>query len=1079
MIRLARSKRQVEVGPQTRPRRGLKGRRCTRSEIPHRVAAGVVFAWVWIQGCGGEPGAARSLREHAETGPPVEGMLVRRVHGRPTADSESAGRRREGFDANRGALRRDGSDEVDAASAAGLHALLRGRHGKAVASLRAAALSGDDWRDWNDLAVALGERARVEDRRLDQVRALSAALRAARLAPDEPEVTFNLALTLSKLHLHRSARVAWARFLTLEPAFLGTEDPYEVARTYLASLSRAARRERWDEAASGLDEIELPDETWRIDALVRDFADLVRTHAERRLTAQWSAAVLAGDFASADQASEIGRAIGGSLSAQRGEHSIADLFDFVDRCRERADNGVACARSIVEYVEGVDAFNAGDLATAEHLLASAAAGLREVSSPLHRWADYYLVYATFHRDVPASLEGLTKQLTPHVESRYPSLAGRIHWRIGVAAASLGSSQDARDHYLRGQQLLSNAGGPEEASFAHALLAEAYDLIGDTARAWWHRLELFGVAAYSGDPRAVHSMLATSARALLSEGETESALAFLDELVDHAVEIDQPEYLAEAYRDRGELLARTGDAVAALHDLERARALALELGDSARREHLLATIALTEGVAWMRTNPVGAVERFTGALSDFDHARNGFYRQRSLGLRAAVLKRLGDLHSALEDRREEIRLLEFQRESVRDRSRLGALAPAQEAYDAAVEILVELDRPLEALSLAERGRGRYLLDLLGEAAGTAASPLPAAEIQRRLPGDTALVQYAVLDHEVVTWVLDLAGLRQVRFPIAARRLESLVAALASEFEASAGETRVQAVSAELHRILIAPLDLDYRTVDRIVFIPDRQLFRVPFAALFDPRTARFLVEDIAVSIAPSASLFLAATPRGRFGDGPALVVANPDLEDTPYDGLPRLPGALAEARAVASLYPGAAVLEGGDATASSVLAAMSGARLLHFAGHALANGDRALRSELLLAPSVEHGGAVSFEELVQRRVLAIPIVVLSACGTADGFTVDREGPLGLAAAFMATGSSAVLATLWRVDDQGSPALLYDFHSGLVAGQRPSDAWRRAVVKRLGERDGSAQSLATWAAFTLFETVREARIDGREE
>jgi CHAT domain-containing protein len=967
--------------------------------------------------------------------------------------------------------RRSGEGAADASSA-GLRALAAGRHDKAVANLRSAVLRSDDWRDWNDLAVALIARAGSQDHPLDLLRALTAARRASTLAPDAPEARFNVALALSKLHLRRSAARAWEGFLDSPPLAPIPEADRTVAEGHLERLTAPSRRERWARELAGLETVELPGGEGRIAELTREFPDLIRIHAERQLVGRWSRAVLDGDAAGAARTETLGRAIGAALARQRGEHSVEDIFAFLATCGGRADRGVACARPAAAYAEGVEAFYAGDLGLAEQRLATAAAGLRELASPLRRWAEYFLVYATFHRSIPVSLAALRGQLTPPVERRYPSLAGRLNWRVGVAEASLGHNQVAREHYLRGQDLLTVGAGPEEAAFADALLAEAFDLIGDAERAWRHRLHLLRVVAYSGDSRMVQSMLGTASLELLSRGEVDAAGVFIAELFDQATDIGQPEYLAEAYRQRGELLARVGKTRAAADSLARSRSLALALGASARRDQLLETIELTEGATRVRTDPGHAVAVLTEAFSGFERAENAFYRRMALGLRARALQDLGDLRAALDDRRAELDLLEDQRAAVRDDSRLVALAPAQEAYDSAVEILILLDRPHEALTIAERGRCRYLLDLLGDAAGASAAPLSASEIQSRLPRGTALVEYTVLNRELVAWVVDAAGLRLVRVPVAAERVGHLVATLTADVEASIPEPELRASSAAPYRVLVAPLGLDLSEIDRLVFIPDRDLFRVPFAALFDEREGRYLIEDVAVAVAPSASLFLAHVESGRADDGPELVVGAPELTGTPYPGLPPLPGALTEARAVASLYAGASLLEGNGATVDAFLAALDGARLLHFAGHALANGDRALRSELLLARSGDHAGPLSFADLLERDVLGTPIVVLSACRTADGFAVDREGPLGLASVFIATGSRAVLATLWRVDDRDGAALLTEFHAGLIAGERPSTAWRRAVMRALGDPAPSDLSFRAWAAFNLFEAARES-------
>ncbi len=960
---------------------------------------------------------------------------------------------------------------AESARLQGLAALLDGRLEAAQAGFRSASLRGDDWRPWNDLAVASLERARAEDRPLDLLRGITAARRAAELAPDRPEVRFNLALALSKLHLRHSAARAWREFLDAASSSAeNLEAEVAVARGHLRRLTAPTRTQRFERRAADLEALPLPAALTLADALVGEFPDLIRIHAERRLTERWSRAVLAGEAAAAERARALGAGIGAELANRHGDHLVETLFAALGDCQHRPDRGRDCARAAAAFAEGVAAFYEGNLERAEAKLAQVGGEPREgLPEPLRRMANFYRAYSRFQLRLPGAREDFERQLTPEVERRYPSLAGWIHWRLGVVLLSLADNQGARDHFVRGRELLAAGSAYEEAVYAQNLIAEAFDLIGDVDQAWRCRLELFAIKAYSGETRPVHGMLTTAALGLLAQGEIDAAGAFLDELVDQDLEAGQPEYLAEAYGTRAEQRARLREWEAALDDIERARPLVAMLGASVRRDQVSRALDLAEAAARSAIDPAGANRLLSELLDHFEAASNALYGLRTVELRARTWERQGDPERALADWRKAIDLREAQRDRVKDDSRAVALEAAQTAYDAVLATLIERGQPgdvLEALTIAERARARYLLDLLGSDAGMRTKPLAAQEILAGVPVGTLLVEYGVLEQELVAWVIEGGRVRMVRTPVTAEQLSRLVTTLRNDIGAGLSQAVLRADSQVLYDTLIEPLALELGGADRIVFVPDRDLVRVPFAALFDRRTSRHLIEAVAVASAPSASLFLRPPAKPERHRGQVLVVAAPDLVATPYRHLPALPGALAEASSLREIYPAATVLSGNKATAEALIASLRDAQMLHFAGHVIANADRVLSSELLLAPSAGREGPLTFADLLAEGVLGPPVVVLSACRSADGFTVDREGPLGLAAGFVATGSLAVFSTFWSIDDDMARILLVDLHRGLTEGLRPSSAWRRAILRR---QVREAAEFETWAAFSLFEVA----------
>lgn len=103
------------------------------------------------------------------------------------------------------------------------------------------------------------------------------------------------------------------------------------------------------------------------------------------------------------------------------------------------------------------------------------------------------------------------------------------------------------------------------------------------------------------------------------------------------------------------------------------------------------------------------------------------------------------------------------------------------------------------------------------------------------------------------------------------------------------------------------------------------------------------------------------------------------------------------------------------------------RALHVAAHGVSNVWRPEQSYLSIdAGSGEDDGLWTAEE-IRMMDLAGAVVVLSSCGSAVGRNLRAGGVQGLAAAFLDAGASAVVGTLWPVEDKASADFMNIFYS----------------------------------------------------
>jgi CHAT domain-containing protein len=143
------------------------------------------------------------------------------------------------------------------------------------------------------------------------------------------------------------------------------------------------------------------------------------------------------------------------------------------------------------------------------------------------------------------------------------------------------------------------------------------------------------------------------------------------------------------------------------------------------------------------------------------------------------------------------------------------------------------------------------------------------------------------------------------------------------------------------------------------------------------------------------------------------------------------------------------------------------KILHFATHGIADGEKPENSGIILSRVDKQGkqikGLLSLGDLFDRDYPA-ELVVLSACQTGLGKNVSGEGLIGLTRGLMYAGAERVAVSLWNVSDEGTSILMQEFYKQMLQENKtPAAAMRAAQIKL--SQDPKWQSPYYWAAFTV--------------
>jgi CHAT domain-containing protein len=343
-----------------------------------------------------------------------------------------------------------------------------------------------------------------------------------------------------------------------------------------------------------------------------------------------------------------------------------------------------------------------------------------------------------------------------------------------------------------------------------------------------------------------------------------------------------------------------------------------------------------------------------------------------------------------------------------------------------------------------------------------------EVKRAIGPDEALLEYWITQNRLIVFVIANNGIRslatEIRRDDLTRRIR-LARDLLGGTDVTAGDE--SAVLAGLYQLLIAPAERAglLRRVRRLLVIPHSALAYLPFAALRNGATGRYLAEDYSTVNFPSAAslVSLRSTASGLVN----TALASRSSVFAPFSRT--LPGTVREARIFRSAFHGAASHENASATERQLREALSAGGIVHVAGHGVMNPRNPMFSRIEMAQgsgSPEDDGRLEVHELLTMRIHA-PLVFLSGCETGVASAWSTEFSNGedystLAQGFMYAGAQSVIATLWRIQDEGAAALAERFYGNLKEMAAPEAL---ATAQRDLLRGSPYQRPYYWAGYTL--------------
>lgn len=279
------------------------------------------------------------------------------------------------------------------------------------------------------------------------------------------------------------------------------------------------------------------------------------------------------------------------------------------------------------------------------------------------------------------------------------------------------------------------------------------------------------------------------------------------------------------------------------------------------------------------------------------------------------------------------------------------------------------------------------------------------------------------------------------------------------------------SYRFYSYFLAPFLPEQYEAEQLIVIADGMLHYIPFEVLLwevpendvlehsNYKELSFLIKRFPISYNYSATLWNKNLKRKSLKNNGRCLGLAPSIQFSQVKD--SLPWTQKELEAIQRVYAGD-YYYGKKASKELFQNQAKAYNIIHLATHGIVNIQNPMRSQLSFGGGEQEQSSLYAYE-IHNLSLQANLVVLSACETGFGRTVQGEGVSSLARAFLFAGTPSVVTTLWEVNDFTSAALIELFYNNLSQGMSKAEALQAAKLTFLSKTDEISGHPTYWASF----------------
>src|SRR5262249_32140808 len=322
------------------------------------------------------------------------------------------------------------------------------------------------------------------------------------------------------------------------------------------------------------------------------------------------------------------------------------------------------------------------------------------------------------------------------------------------------------------------------------------------------------------------------------------------------QIGRPRVASRSYVILGVMCGDQGDYREGARNVVLGKEVAEKItSESTRNENLAYAFLKLADLHRRGGNPQEAIAEYDQALRLYSEIGSPAFAYLAHKGRLQVYIALGDGERVERETEVTIGLFEQYRSKVVEQANRDSLFDAEQGiYDIAVDFAYSiLGDPGKAFEYSERCRAASAIDVAAEedrrfdspgSVNMPRRPANAGEIGSRLPEQSQVLEYAVLNDKLLVWLLSRTRFECLSVRIPAEELNGRVREYLSRLSTPSESDGNEATSSSqaLYDILLRPVEAKLDRNKQVCVVPDKNLGSLPFAALRSSVSGKYLVEE---------------------------------------------------------------------------------------------------------------------------------------------------------------------------------------------------------------------------------------------